>query len=174
MRETVVTLEDQLAESVADILDHPFTIALTIGQEYDTTICNAESRLSFESQLREDLSTSLQIPKSLVNVLSYHRGSIIAEVKLSGYISENSSDSLRTGKMLAIELVKQVEERTGCIQDGLVGSLIIAAALHGPISESTVKAFKASNLERDRDLLRKDDELRGIREKLSDHQVDFN
>uniref|UniRef100_A0A7S0MK38 PDZ domain-containing protein n=1 Tax=Cryptomonas curvata TaxID=233186 RepID=A0A7S0MK38_9CRYP len=171
MRETVAILEDQLAESVADVLEHPFTVALTIQQEYDSTICNAESRLGFESRLRDDVSSSLQIPKSLVNVLSYHRGSIIAEVKLSSCISENSSDALRTGKMLAIELVKQVEERTGCIQDGLVGSLIVAAEMHGPISESTVKAFKASALERERDLLRKDDELRSLREMLSDHQA---
>ncbi len=172
MRETVATLEDQLAESVADILEHPFTVALTIQQDYDSTVCNADSRLGFESRLRDDISSSLQIPKSLVNVLSYHRGSIIAEVKLSSCISESSSDALRTGKMLAIELVKQVEEHSGCIQDGLVGSLIVAAEMHGPISESTVKAFKASTLERERELLRKDDELRSLRELLSDHQVD--
>jgi hypothetical protein len=171
MRGTVATLEDQLAESVADILEHPFTVALTVQQEYDSTICNAESKLNFESRLRDDVSSSLQIPKSLVNVLTYHRGSIIAEVKLSSHISENSGDAWRTGKMLAIELVKQVEERTGCIQDGLVGSLIVAADMHGPISEATVKAFKASTLERERELLRKDDELRSLREKLLDLQV---
>lgn len=171
MRDTVNMLEDQLAEAVSDVLEYPFTIGLTINKEFEPIIDDSERKSFFESELRDNISNALQIPKSLVSVLSYHRGSIIAEVKLSSDIPNKVCEQLRTGKMLAVELARQVEEQASIILEGSITSSIIAAEVHGPISEATVRAFRSSVLERERANLRKDEDLNRLQRLISDNQV---
>ena len=171
MRETVATLEDQLADAVADILEYPFTVALTIDQDFDSIMQDSEKRLNFELGLRDEISNALQISKSLVSVLSYHRGSIIAEVKLSNHLPTIANESLRTGKMLAAELARKVDENYGPNRDGTLSSFIIAAEVHGPISELTVKAFKASLLEREREHTRMEEEVKRLNISLRENEV---
>ena len=64
MRDTIATLEDQLAEAVADVLDHPFCLGVTVDSDYETVMADNESRLCFEAQLRGDISLALQVPPS--------------------------------------------------------------------------------------------------------------
>lgn len=177
MRGTVIALEEQLADAVAEIIEFPYVIALGINLEWDANMCDISKRNNFDVTLQEEISRALRIPTNAVGIICYYReaGQVVAVLKLCSVIpkGENMQSGLRMAKELASELAIQVSDSDSLLQSGPMGSLVLQCTLQGPLSESTVKslscAFRDSFMEdgmRQDEMLRLHEEMKRVKQSL--------
>jgi len=170
MRNTVIDLEEQLADAVSEMIEFPFAVGVGINVQWETTMRDATTRSNLDAQLRQDISGALRIPKNAVSTVCFHRdqGHITAVLKLCSVMPSGGTvqSGLRTAKALATELLGQVADVDSGLRDSPLGALLTHSVLHGPISEMTTTAIRNSWLDAQKDDGWVQDDMVRMREEL--------
>jgi len=134
--------------------DMPFAVALTLDRDYDDLLGDLVSKTEFNHAIQNDVSMSLGVPKSTVQVLCHQRGSIVAEVVLMGVDGEISdrvpeydmpSDferKMMTPERLAQQLVHSVNSKDSKFRSLPMGQFAVDAQMHGPVAKTICTAVQ--------------------------------
>lgn len=170
MRGTVMAMEEELADAVAQVVEFPFAIAVGLNLLWDTKMLDDTARSALDSQLREDVALALQIPKNAVSAICYHRddGQVIVVLKLCNVMPSGSTmhSGLRTSKSLAAEFAQQIADLDSLLRSTPIGSLMKECVLHGPVSEMTAKAINMARLDAERDAGWRYDEVLRLQDQI--------
>lgn len=144
----IVSLQSSPDKKGPDYTDMPVAVALTLDCDFDDKIRDSETRCTFNDALMSDLSAILDLPKSSLMVVGHQRGSVIAEVVLSGAADDSVGKGLpgyaddRNPAQLAQQLVDAVQGGDRGLRTLPLGQFMSKAEIHGPVAEPVFRALK--------------------------------
>eukprot|EP00961_Rhodomonas_salina_P262513 3547700-Rhodomonas_salina.1 len=136
-------LKRQLESRNALLNSLSIAVAVKLDCPYEETMIDFDQLAAFNMLLKEDVCTSLAIGQTSVDVMCHQRGSVIAEVVISGWGGKDGQAS-RSAQALAEELVEQVNGKGGKFKKRPLGRLALNAEVHGYIEGPVCDAVMVS------------------------------